>query len=68
MMMRSGQWYRCQNQECAADIEVKKDSIDGQSNPRCCCGAEMKKHYAKPVLRTLDKDPAVVADILSSKR
>jgi hypothetical protein len=61
-MMQSGQRYRCQNVECRAEIEVKKASIEGSSNPRCCCGAEMKKVYSKPVLRELDKDAAVVAE------
>jgi hypothetical protein len=67
MTMRSGQRYRCQSRECAAEIEVTKDSIEGQSNPRCCCGAEMKKPYIRPVVRTLDKDAAVAADILGSR-
>jgi hypothetical protein len=61
-MMQSGQRYRCQNVECRAEIEAKKASIEGSSNPRCCCGAEMKKVYSKPVLRELDKDAAVVAE------
>ena len=61
-MMQSGQRYRCQNVKCRAEIEVKKASIEGSSNPRCCCGAEMKKVYSKPVLRELDKDAAVVAE------
>jgi hypothetical protein len=60
--MQSGQVYRCQNVECRAEIEVKRASIEGPSNPRCCCGAEMKKVYSKPVLRTIDKDPAGVAE------
>lgn len=40
----------------------EESSIEGSSNPRCCCGAEMKKVYSKPVLRELDKDAAVVAE------
>jgi hypothetical protein len=67
MMMRSGQRYRCENRECAAEIEVKEDSLEGHLNPRCCCGAEMKKPYTKPVLRTLDRDPAVAANIWSAE-
>ncbi len=61
-MMQSAQQYRCQNVQCRAEIEVKKASIEGSLNPRCCCGAEMKKVYSKPVLRELDKDAAAVAE------
>lgn len=60
-MMR-GQAYRCQNVDCRAEIEVKKASIEGPANPRCCCGAEMKKVYSPPVLRELDNDAAGVGE------
>lgn len=53
MILRNGQIYRCQNRQCRAEIEVTKESIEGESNPRCCCGAEMKKPYTAPVLRAL---------------
>ncbi len=56
--MRAGQHYRCQNRECRAEVEVSKDSIEGLSNPICCCGAVMKRTYTKPVLRSLDEDKA----------
>jgi len=61
MIMRLGQKYRCQNPECRAEIEITKDSKEGESNPRCCCGSEMKKPYTPPVLRKLDKDAGVLA-------
>jgi len=61
-MMLIGQRYRCQNVECGAEIEVKKASIECRSNPRCCCGAEMKKPYTPPVLRTFSKDAAFVSE------
>jgi len=61
-MMQSGQLYRCQNAKCRAEIEVKSASIEGPSNPKCCCGAEMKKAYRPPVLRELDKDAAGVGE------
>ncbi len=60
-MMRKGQRYRCLNPECRAEIEVTKDSAEGVSNPRCCCGSEMKKPYTKPVLKMLTKDMAALA-------
>jgi hypothetical protein len=63
-MMRKGQLFRCQNPECRAEIEVLKDSIAGETNPRCCCGASMKKPYTKPVIRELDKGTPGVADLL----
>jgi hypothetical protein len=50
MMMRKGERVRCQNPECAAELEVIKDSIEGESSITCCCGAVMKKPYNKPAL------------------
>jgi hypothetical protein len=61
--MRRGAVYRCQNPGCRAEIEVTRDSVEGPSNPRCCCGAEMKKRYTKPVLRVLDKDKVALAEL-----
>jgi hypothetical protein len=63
IVMQKGQKYRCQNSECRAEIEVTKDSSEGALNPRCCCGAEMKKSYSEPVFRTLDEDAAVHAKL-----
>lgn len=51
MMLRKGEHFRCQNPECAAEIEVTKNSIEGESSVTCCCGAEMKKLYIKPELK-----------------
>ena len=61
--MRTGQRYRCRNSECRAEIEVTRDSTEGKSNPRCCCGAEMKKQYTRPALRTLNKHVALSAGL-----
>lgn len=66
--MRAGQHYRCQNPVCRAEIEVLKDSVEGTSNPRCCCGAEMKKPYSKPVLQRLHKDAPAVAAFLEHQK
>ena len=57
-IMRTGQRFICQNRDCRAEILVMKDCTEGRSNPRCACGAEMKKPYGKPELRKLDKDAA----------
>jgi hypothetical protein len=61
MIMRMGQIYRCQNEQCRAEIKVTKDSIEGDSNPRCCCGAEMKKPYSTPILRRLETTAELTA-------
>lgn len=65
--MRKGQYYLCQNPECRLEIAVRKDSIEGPSNPRCCCGAVMKRSYSKPVLRALDKDEASFVELFERR-
>jgi hypothetical protein len=55
-MMRTGQRYRCQNIDCRAEIEVRQDSKEGEANPSCCCGAEMKKSYSAPVFSEFGKN------------
>lgn len=54
--MDEGQVYRCQNRRCGCEIKVIKSSVESNSNPRCSCGAEMKKPWSKPVLRKLEPD------------
>ncbi len=54
--MTEGQVYHCQNRVCDAEILVIKGPREASANPRCSCGAEMKKPYSPPVLRTLDPD------------
>jgi len=51
MIMTENQIFRCQNRSCGCEIRVIKSAIEGNSNPRCCCGGEMKKPYMAPVLR-----------------
>jgi hypothetical protein len=67
MILRKGQIYRCQNPECRAEIEVVKDSIEAVSNPLCCCGSEMKKAYARPVFRTLDRNAPEVKALFGNR-
>jgi len=57
MILIAGQTYRCQNSACRAEIQVTKSSVEGASNPRCCCGSEMKKPYVKPVPKTVRPVP-----------
>jgi hypothetical protein len=60
MSITEGQVYRCQNRVCGSEIVVTKASLEVSANPRCCCGAEMKKPYTPPVLRVLDPDDELV--------
>lgn len=53
MSMIAGQIYRCKNRACGCEVKVIKMSTEATRNPRCCCGAEMKKPYSSPVLREL---------------
>jgi len=58
-MPNKGQKFRCTNRECNCEFEVVAVSeIDGQANPRCLCGSEMKKPYAKPTARSLEGEEA----------
>ncbi len=59
MTMKIGQRYRCLNSDCRCEIEVTKASTEANTNPRYCCGAEMK-----PVLRELPTKPAISFDVL----
>jgi hypothetical protein len=67
MILLKGQRYRCQNRECAAEIQVTKDSIEAEFNVRCCCGSEMKKPYSRPVLTNRDADREVLAPLFGTK-
>ena len=60
MILRTGQRLRCQNRQCGAEIQITRDSAEGESNPRCCCGAEMKKLWTTPTLSRLDETPELV--------
>jgi hypothetical protein len=63
MSILVGQIYRCQNPHCRSEMKVVKPSgTVGGKNPRCCCGAEMKKPYTPPVLRELPSEVRVFAD------
>jgi hypothetical protein len=49
VVMAEDQVFRCQNPACRCEIRVLRESIAGAANPRCTCGAEMKKPYSKPI-------------------
>lgn len=57
--MREGQILRCQNPNCGCEVRVVRSSVEGDANPRCCCGAEMKKRYAPPTLRRVKANPEI---------
>ena len=70
MRINKGKKFRCTNHGCDREFEVLvPPNIEGQTNPRCVCGSEMKKPYAKPVARRLGGDEAQRAkDLFSRKR
>jgi hypothetical protein len=67
MIMGKGQLYRCQNPDCAAEVRVEKPSIDGFSQPICCCGAEMNRLYEPPALRKIKATPEIIAALKQKK-
>ena len=67
MIMMVGQRYRCQNPDCRCEIEVTKTSMEADANPRCCCGAEMKKPWKGPTYKTRNSKSAVFDDFKQTK-
>ncbi len=68
MTMIEGHVYRCQNCNCGREVKVTKSSIESTSNPRCSCGAEMKRPYENPVLRRLNPDAELLAKFESIRK
>jgi hypothetical protein len=54
MMMKKGELWHCTNLFCRSEILVQSDSELEGSNPRCVCGAPMKKKYVPPALTYLE--------------
>jgi len=54
MTMKTGEQWNCSNPECRCEILVQNSSETEGSNPRCVCGAPMKKKYAPPRLSYLE--------------
>jgi hypothetical protein len=61
MVIEEGQVFRCQDRECGCEIRVLRSSIDAQENPRCGCGAGMKKLWRTPGFRILNSDRELAA-------
>ena len=66
MILLEAQRYRCQNRECAAEIEVTIGSVEGEFHVTCCCGSEMKKPYSQPVLANRGADREVLAPLFGT--
>jgi len=54
---QAGRRYVCVNFPCRCEIELVRPPFDRGANPRCACGAEMKKPFSAPVLRRIHKQP-----------
>jgi hypothetical protein len=54
MVIRSGETWHGTNISCRAAVLLQTESQSEAVNPRCSCGAPMKKKYRSPVFRYLD--------------
>jgi hypothetical protein len=54
MIMRSGEQWHCTNSACHCRVVVQLNSQIEGGNPRCVCGAPMKKLYTPPNLTYLE--------------
>ncbi|HEY1422393.1 MAG TPA: hypothetical protein VGF20_03000 [Candidatus Acidoferrum sp.] len=53
MNMTRALWH-CTNHSCNAEVVVQAEDQSNDANPRCACGAPLKKKYTSPVFRYLD--------------
>jgi hypothetical protein len=64
MGMKIGEQWHCTNPACRSEVLVQLGSPAGFGNPRCACGAPMKKKYTPPALTYLEflrvEDPVSV--------
>jgi hypothetical protein len=54
MRMKSEDRWHCTNPVCGCEVLVERTGSEGGKNPRCSCGAAMKKRYVSPALTYLD--------------
>ena len=54
MHMKSEDRWRCTNPACECEVLVASGGSEDGKNPRCSCGAAMKKRYVSPVVTYLD--------------
>ena len=54
MVMLSGERWHCTNPACCCEVVVAANGQIQGMNPRCACGAIMKKNYSPPHMNYLD--------------
>jgi hypothetical protein len=54
MRMKAQEYWHCSDAGCGCVVLVQSSGSEDGSNPRCSCGAAMKKKYVSPVLSYLD--------------
>jgi hypothetical protein len=54
MRMKSEDRWHCTNPACGCEVLVENGGSEEGKNPKCSCGAAMKKRYVSPVLSYLD--------------
>jgi hypothetical protein len=54
VQMKTEDHWHCTNSACGCEVRVQNRAIADGTNPRCSCGAVMKKRYASPALTYLD--------------
>ena len=54
MRMKLEDRWRCTNPACECEVLVASGGSEDGKNPRCSCGAAMKKRYVSPVVTYLD--------------
>jgi len=54
MSQEQAERWHCMNPACGRDVPVEPCTQPPANNPRCTCGAIMKKTYHPPVFRYLD--------------
>lgn len=54
MIMHPGERWHCSNASCRCTVLVEAGTPQEGENPRCSCGAVMKKEFKSPVFSYLD--------------
>lgn len=54
MIMKIGEQWHCTNPACHCEVLVQANSNIEGCNPRCICGAPMKKNYVPPHITYLE--------------
>lgn len=67
MILEEGQIYQCKNPSCKAEVRVQRESVDGNANLNCCCGAQMECRYDPPRFRRVKPTPELIA-LLKAKQ